>query len=80
MAKNKVKLGDIVRPFFEKMGAKVEHGPGVVGYTVTMEQLDHYFKNDPLGKAIYAVGNPGINLTELMKKIEKPKKRKRRKT
>ena len=32
------KLGDIVRPFFEKMGAKVEHGPGVVAYTTTAKQ------------------------------------------
>ena len=65
------KLGEIVRPFFEKMGAEVKHGPGVVAYTVTMEQLNNYFENDPFGKMVAKMWERATPLSELLAEAKK---------
>lgn len=70
MAKDK-KLGDLVRPIFEKMGAQVEHGSGIVKYTTTMKQLKDFFENDPLGRAIAQISGKGVPLSRLIKEAKK---------
>ena len=70
------KLGDLVKPVFDRMGAKADydkHGPGTVTYTATHGQLRHFFEEDPVGKAVMAICERSSTRDRLM-----PKKRKKR--